>query len=206
MAIGTFAQLKSAAANWVHRSASSAVASGVTLDDLIEDCIALAEAKFNQRLRTRFQETALSATAIDASYQIAIPSNTLAIKSIWRTDSPLKPLKAQALEFIIARQTSGNLALHYAWEGSTWRFDGSGTVAGVLHRSIPALTDSNTTNWLLTANPDVYLHAVLAQAATFTRDAASLQLFAALAEAEIDELNRVARTDSFSGPLVVATA
>ena len=52
MAIGTFAQLKTAAANWLDRS---------DLTDRIPEFIALAEARFNRILRTRDMETVSTA-------------------------------------------------------------------------------------------------------------------------------------------------
>ena len=38
------------------------------------------------------------------------------------------------------------------------------------YKSIPALTDSNTTNWLLTNYPDIYLWGCMKMAGVFTRD------------------------------------
>lgn len=175
------------------------------LTSVIPDFVALAEDRLNRRLRTRFQESALTSTAIDASYLVAIPSNTLAVKSLWRVAGGLNyPLQAKTLEDVMYRQ-QGLEATCYAWEGSTWRFDGTGTVAGVLYRTIPPLA-SNSTNWLLTAHPALYLYASLAEAANYTRDAEAETKWRTAAEGLIAELNRTAQNDSFSGPLTVRAA
>ena len=193
MALSTYTELQASLASWAHSDAYTAA---------IVDCIKLAEATFNRRLRTQWQETALSATAIDGSYQIAIPSNTLAVKALWRTDEPYTPLRPQSLEWVIARQINGDTASHYCTESSTWRFDGTGTVAGVLYRDIPALA-SNSTNWLLTAHPSLYLYGALAELAILMRDAEMANIAKGQVDQRIAELNRSAQNDAFSGPLVV---
>lgn len=196
MAASNFSELKAAIADWLHRSDLAAV---------IPDFILLAEERFNRRLRTRFQETSLSSTAINSSYQIAIPSNTLAVKNLWRVAGVLNfPLQAATLEYIVNRHP-GSEATAYAWEGSTWRFDGTGNVAGILYRSIPDLA-TNSTNWLLTANPSLYLFASLAEAANYCRDTEAETIWRARSEAMINEMNRVSQADAFSGPLTVRAA
>lgn len=193
MAITTYAELVTAiTTSWMHRSDLAAVA---------PEFIALAESKINRKLRSRHQELALAETAIDASYQVAIPSTALAVKRMWRTDEPKTPLNAAPLEFIIGRQYAGGLALNYCGEDAKWRFDGTGNVAGVLYRSIPGLSSSNTTNWLLTLAPDLYLYACLAEACSYTSAAEKSVLWETKAEARIEELNRTEHRDTFSGAI-----
>ncbi len=196
MAISTYSELQAAVADWLHRN---------DLTSVIPDFVTLAEERFNRRLRTRYQETALSATAIDASYEIAIPTNTLAVKHLWRSAGGLNyPLQAKTLEHVVNRQV-GNEATSYAWQDDSWLFDGTGTVSGVLYRTIPPLA-SNSTNWLLTSHPSLYLFATLAEAANYIRDPEAEAQWRARAEGQIQELNRTAQNDSFSGPLQVRAA
>ena len=195
MTISTYTELQSAAASWLHRSDMTSV---------ITDCIALAEERFNRRLRTKAQELVLASTTIDASYQVAIPTNTLAIKRIWRTGTPVTVLDAASLDYVMQRQV-GALATAYAWEDGYWRFDGTGTVAGVLYRNIPPLA-SNSTNWLLTAHPSAYLFATLAETAAFTQDATNGGIWESKAERAIGEIMVADKRDSFSGPLLVRAA
>ena len=194
MALTTYTELQAAVASWLHRT---------DLTSVIVDCIALAEEKFNRRLRTRHQELALADTAIDASYQIAIPSYFVAVKQLWYVDGSSKlELGAQSLEFIKPRQSAGDTARNYAIGASTFDFDGTGTVGGVLYRTIPDLA-TNSTNWLLTAHPSLYLYATLAEAAVHTRDADALALWEMRAESKIGEVERTAHRDTYSGPLRV---
>lgn len=198
MAITTYAELVTAlTTNWMHRDDLATVA---------PEAIAIAEAKFNRRLRTKHQELALAATAIDSSYQIAIPSNFRAVKRLWRTDSPTMPLGVKSLEFIIKRSWAAEKALNYCVEDATFRFDGTGTVAGVLLRNIPALSGSNTTNWLLTAEPDVYLYNCMAEMTKYVGNMERASHWEQLGDRKIDEINRVENADQFSGSLTVRSA
>lgn len=198
MAITTYAELVTAlTTSWMHRTDLAAIA---------PEAITLSEAKFNRRLRTKRQELALAATAIDASYQIAIPSNFRAVKRLWRTDSPTTPLGVKTLEFIIKRSWAAEKALNYCVEDATFRFDGTGTVAGVLLRNIPGLSASTTTNWLLTAEPDVYLYNGLAEMAKHARDMNKASYWEALGDKKIEEINLAEQADQFSGPLTVRSA
>lgn len=194
MALTTYTELQAAVASWLHRT---------DLTTVIVDCIALAEEKFNRRLRTRYQEFTLSDTAIDAAYQITIPTYTVAVKQLWRIEGTSKlELGAATLEFIVPRQAVGDTARNYAIGASTFEFDGTGTVAGVLYSSIPALAD-NDTNWLLSSHPSLYLYATLAEAAVHTRDTEALALWEMRAESKIGEVERIAHRDTYSGPLRV---
>jgi hypothetical protein len=197
MTISTYSELQTAVASWLHRSDLTAT---------IPDFIKIAEARFNRRLRTKQQETALSSTAINASYQVAIPANTVAVKKMWRTGTPVTPLLVGTLLQIVERQTGGTtdaLAYRYAWEGSYWRYDGTGTVAGVLYRNIPDLA-TNSTNWLLTSYPDVYLYASLYEAMVYLRDPDGIQFFESRAAAALETVQLEQSRDEFSGgPLTI---
>jgi len=65
----------------------------------------------------------------------------------------------------------------------------SNNVNLVYYQEIPPLA-SNTTNWLLTKSPGIYLRATLVQAATFIHDDGELTKQAQLASALIAGLNR----------------
>jgi len=61
----------------------------------------------------------------------------------------------------------------YTLEGDKFKFSpapDSAYSATIIYTSLPSLSDSNTTNWMLTNFPNVYLHATLAQAERFFRD------------------------------------
>ena len=55
--------------------------------------------------------------------------------------------------------------------------------------SVPALSDSVTTNWLLTSAPDAYLYGALLQAAPYLSDDNRIGVWGSLYENAITELN-----------------
>ena len=74
--------------------------------------------------------------------------------------------------------------------------DGSYTLRMEYYQKIPALSDSNTSNWLLEKHPDVYLHSALFYANKFLRDPEGM----AIAKADLDEaLAEISRADQNAG-------
>jgi hypothetical protein len=65
--------------------------------------------------------------------------------------------------------------------------------------AIPALTDINTTNWLMTAHPDLYLFGSLVEAGGYTVDVDKLVLWKSRRDElfdEIDKLDKKSRAPS----------
>ena len=54
---------------------------------------------------------------------------------------------------------------------------------------IPALSDSNTSNWLLADAPDAYLYGALIHSAPFLKDDARVAVWASLYKAAVENLN-----------------
>jgi len=65
--------------------------------------------------------------------------------------------------------------------------------------SIPALSDSNTANWLLERYPDAYLYGALVHAAPYLKDDARIQVFAALYQNAIDAINAESERSKYGG-------
>lgn len=189
MSITTYDELKTAIESWQHRS---------DLTYLVGDFITLAEAKFNRRLRTRQQETDFTGTP--TNYEIAIPSDFLAFRQVWRT-SDKEDLIQKPLDLVRWYQEGGESTAYAI--GDTIVTDGTSALTGVYFAKITALSDSNTTNWLLTAYPDVYLFAGLAETAFYVKDKESAAMWTARADAIISEINRTSHRDQFSGPVRV---
>lgn len=189
--ISTYSELQAAVLSWAHRS---------DISSDVPNFISLAEAKFNRRLRTRHQEEVLAATTISDN-EIALPDDIAAVKSLWVPNYEGTPLKAQSLEAVVALTGQG-VPTVYAWQSDSWRFNGSGDVQGVYYVKVPVLSDSSTSNWLLSEAPDLYLWGALAELAFFIKDDNRGALWTARTDALISELNGADKRDSFSGPLV----
>ena len=129
------------------------------------------------------------------------------MKHFWRDGDPSWRIEQKTLDYVITNQTSGGLPGMYAWSGSNWVFDGNGDgVTGVYYIKVPALSDSETTNWLLTAHPDLYLWAGLEQACIYLRDPEGAMAYQAMWVAVADELNSISVADQISGGKLIARA
>ena len=126
-------------------------------------------------------------------------------QQLWRVSQPNATLQPATLERIIGRQVNSYEACLYTWDDGFWRFDGTGTVAGVLYRNVPPLA-SNATNWLLTSYPSAYLFATLAETAAYTQDGQNGAIWESKAERAIVEIMQADKRDAYSGPLSVRTA
>lgn len=197
MTISNYSELKTAiTSNWANRTDLAA---------RVGEFITLSEAKFNRRLRVSDMETALSETAI-VSGAIARPAGMVGIKAIWRTNDQ-KDLEAKTLQQIMQAPSTDDRPRFYAWSGANLVFNHTGgSVAAVYYTKVPALSDSVTTNWLLTDHPDLYLWAGLEQAAIYIRDEAGVVFFGGKCDALIEELNGVSVAKQFAGKLVARAA
>ena len=189
MTIATYSDLKTAIGNWTHRSES---------DDRVAEFIALAEAKLNRELRVRQMETALASTALSSGL-ITRPTDAVGFKALWSDTDNYPPVEQKSLEFVLSHDSDGSVPRYYAWDRDYLHFDtSSGTVAGVYYTAIAALTTTNTTNWLLTAHPDVYLMTALAEFGRYSGHKNALQWIAE-SKALMAELNAHDSKNRFSG-------
>lgn len=165
MAISTYNELLTAAANWSGRS---------DLTSRIPEFITLAESKINRKLRTLDMETKNASFSITGEY-VAVPTNFAGVKTFYLNTTP-----KQNLEFMPDDSQTGYFGSasakprYYSIQGSNFRFgpapDGTYSATLVYYLKVPALTASNTTNWLLTSHPDAYVYGVMAELAGFAQD------------------------------------
>ena len=165
MAIGTFAQLKTAAANWLDRS---------DLTDRIPEFIALAEARFNRELRIRDMETVSTAiSTVAGTREYSLPTGFVQMKEFHLSTDPLTPL-AYITPEMMTRLWAGSAQAKpevFTIIADNVRLgpgpDAVYTTSMLYYKTFTALSDSATTNDMLTNNPDVYLYGTLLEAEPF---------------------------------------
>ncbi len=167
MGLSTFSELKSSVADWLNRS---------DLTSVIPDFITLAEAQLNRELRHYKMHNKATAN-IETQYS-ATPSDWLQSIRFHLNDSSKTLLKQTSPEEIAklrdeADNTSGK-PQYYSHVGDLIEVYPSPdvTYTGELlyYQQIPSLSDSNTTNWLLTMSPDLYLYGALLQASPYLQN------------------------------------
>ena len=197
MAIGTFAELKTAAANWLDRS---------DLTDRIPEFIVLAEARFNRILRIRDMETvstAISTTAGTREY--SLPTGFVQMKEFHLTTDPITPLAYITPEMMSRLQAGSTKAKPKVFTiiADNVRLgpnpDAVYTTSMLYYKTFTALSGSNTTSEMLTNNPDVYLYGTLLEAEPFIMNDARVQLWATAFRQAVEDIQNQDNKDRHSG-------
>ena len=191
MAIGTYAQLQTAVAAWLARS---------DLTSVIPDFITLAEAKLNRLLRCRQQEQRSTATATE---YMALPTGFLELRSIELTTSPPYPLELVSPDEIDRDYSSSTgQPMVYCLLANQIQLapvpDSTYTVEVDYFEVIPPLA-SNSTNWLLTSHPDIYLYGSLLEAAAYLQDDPRVPAWNAAYTQVLQQLQSADRRARWSG-------
>jgi hypothetical protein len=157
MAITTYSELLSGIENWLDHTLFTA---------RLPELIALFEAAANRRLRVRQMET--TATLTPSSGEASVPSDYLALRRVTWTGSPRAELDYVHPSWLHAAWSTDEVGTPRAFtiEGSTLtvRPADDTDLEFVYFQKIPALSVSNTSNWLLAAHPDLYLFGSLVEA------------------------------------------
>jgi hypothetical protein len=199
MSITTYAELKTAIPVWfMDRSDLSSYA-----DDFID----LAEAYFNKVLRCRQMEATTSLTP--SSNVCTLPSDYLEYKRVVEEASTRRALEyitEDAADLLYASRTSG-LSNHFMIEGSSLTALplSSNDIELTYYQALTPLSASATTNWLITAMPNLYLHGSLMQAAEFVNDDAMLARETALTSRYVDILNEADNRAKFGNAGITLT-
>ena len=199
MAITTYAQLQTAAANWLDRTDLSA---------RIPEFIELAEANFNRVIRQPDMVAKNDSFSLAAQYT-TLPTDTLEITRIVVDVSPPITLEYLTPEEISERRSvlnsTGRPYYFTVIGGSTGQLevlpspDSTYTSSIVYYTKIPALTDSATTNWLLSSHPDIYLYGLLVEAEPYLKNDERLPVWASQLDKSLAELRLQGQRKLHSG-------
>lgn len=198
MAIATYAELVTAISNeWPARDLSTAA----------DQFIALAEAIFNNKLRMRQMET--TATLTPVLNLCTLPTDYIEYKRVVEVASirrPLDYITEDAADRIYPDRASG-LACNFTILGSQlMAFPlSSNDIELTYYQKIPALTSVNTTNWLLTAHPNAYLHACLLYVGEYIKDADRVSTESQFLQSYIDLMNSAETRGKFGNAGVTLT-
>jgi|TARA_Y100000389_G_scaffold130057_1_gene127475 hypothetical protein len=164
MALTTYTTLKASIANWLNRSDLTS--------EIADDFIKLTEADFNSKLRIR-KMIAQTSFTIDSETE-ALPTGFLQVRDIYilngNTKVPLTYTTPSQMDSTVGTSTTG-LPNSFTILGDTFRFspkpDATYTAFINYYKSFDALSDTTTTNYILTTHPAIYLYGSLFHAANF---------------------------------------
>ncbi|MEH2501242.1 hypothetical protein V1290_000053 [Bradyrhizobium sp. AZCC 1578] len=209
MAISTYSELQSAAANWLAR------------DDLtarIPEFVTLCEAKLNRELFVRQMEVRSTTTCDTSDTEpefISLPTDFQSMRRIRLSSVTGKPRLrylsgTQADEYRYGNDNTSGQPSHFTIMGSEIELiptpDANYTIEMVYRKNIPALA-SNSTNWLLTLAPDVYLYGTLLESAPYIKEDERIAVWAAGLSQAVESLNKLGQLAQYnSGPMTMTVS
>jgi len=197
LSLDTYANLKTEIADKLARSDITASSS------IIDTAIDLVESEANTDLRMYEQLVAANLTTAAGSETIALPSDFLQFYSLYLGDDP-SPLKFDTEANIRARFPRSQLGRPRVFQLMPANLLGLAPVPDAVYTAklqyyakIPALSDNQTTNWLLAAFPGYYYYGALSHLATYIVDEQTKQMVAgelALIKANMKTVDSKRRT------------
>ena len=144
---------------------------------LADTFMANAEAKFNRRLGPNYRRTTSTTLDTDTSGEVSLPSGFVTMRSLVRDvvgSAPLVQVSWDALIRLNPYEVDGDAAF-YAIQGGTLRVAPvtDDNYLAVYDASLTPLSATNTSNWLSTEGPDIYLTMTLAEARLFEEEFAT---------------------------------
>ena len=174
MAISTYAELKTSIASWLDRS---------DLTDIIPDFIALAETRHKRDFKIRRMETRVTANTISGTEYYTLPDDYVAMRNIKLNTDPKTPLDFLTPEIMDRLQAGSNTGCPkaYSIKGNNIQIrpipDGVYEIEVSYYKTFTPLSDSNTTNDMLTHHPDVYLYGSLVEAEPYLMNDKRIQIW-----------------------------
>jgi len=196
MPITTYAELKTSIADFLNRDDVAAISSTY---------ISKAEADMNRQLR-HFRQEKRSTVSITGQYS-TLPTDYLETIRFYITGGDTNPLELISQSQLLDRKfrnlnTSGNPRYYAITAGEIEVYpvpDGTYTSELYYYGKTPALSDNNTSNWILEHHPDAYLYGSLIHSAVYLKEDERLKVWAALYQSAIDAINQESEKAKFSG-------
>lgn len=184
--IADYAELQTSVADFLNRDDLTAA---------IPTFIRLCESRIDREL-THWRQERRSTATLDAQYS-TLPTDFLRPLRLQLLDTEtgeVAPIStAQMLQMRQDRNDRVGRPEFYALTGGSLELfptpDDSYNASLVYYGRVPALSGTNTTNWLLTEAPDVYLYGSLIHSAPYLKDDARLAVWESLFKQGLDNLN-----------------
>lgn len=200
MALSTYSDLQTSIASHLDRS---------DLTSVIPDFIALFEANANvdKAIKTIFNRTSTSVTTVAAQNYISTPSNFLDAEALILLNAGSKNVITNygtpSSLYTAFPQTTNGFPGGFITQASKLELARTPDAAysGTLYyySKIPALSTTNTTNWLLTNYPNLYLYGSLTAAEVYMGTDQRLQVWGNLYDNFLQKLGGATDRSKYSG-------
>lgn len=205
MALDTYSNLKTTIANYLNRS---------DLTAYLGDFITLTEARLNRELRVReMVNTDTSTTTVAGTQSYSLPTGYLEATTVIFQSDPYCTLRfisnSDFYNKYNASQSRGK-PTYFTIVGSNILLGVAPNSATTLqinyYKSLTALSDSNTSNDILTNYPELYLYGALAESAPFIMQDERINTWGNLYKEALKNANETSsRGSTTSSPLQMST-
>jgi hypothetical protein len=175
MAISTYAELQASIASWLDRT---------DLTDKIPEFIALAETRHRRDFKLRRMETRVTANTIADSEYYSLPEQYVAMRNIQLNTDPktsLEYLTPEQMDRIYAGSNKGQPKAYSIIANNIQLRplpDSVYQIEMLYFKYFTPLSDTNTTNDMLTYHPDAYLYGALVEAEPYLQNDKRIQTWA----------------------------
>lgn len=203
MSLSTYSELKNSVENYLNRS---------DITNVIPDFITLTENRLNRELRVRANMVRATTTTTSGTAFYDLPSDLIELRNITYDTSS----SSYALTYLSPESSSreygstGNgFPRAYTNLGKNIKLaptpDGAYTININYFQKLNSLSDSVTSNDILTEFPDLYLFGSCMEGAIYLNDTEQTQRFASIFQATLDEVKRSEEAARYSGTVMTMT-
>jgi hypothetical protein len=196
VSLATYTDLLASVAAWMNRTDLTAV---------IPDFVTIAESKIARDLRLRKQITSTTLSTSTSTRAVALPTDWLEFENVSIDGDPETPCQYVNIEHMDVKYPEGGPSGRpyvFTIEADNMLFgpspDAVYTVNVYYYARFGALA-TNSTNWLLTNHPNIYLYACLREGSFYTKDKDGAVQWDGLYKQEVNNLQDVDERSSHSG-------
>jgi len=165
------------------------------------------EAKFRRSLRHWRMEKRATADTIAGERQVSLPTDFVEMRSLKRNSSPVVVLEILPPQVINSYAESQGSPNYFSVVGDELHLDPVPDAVYELemyYYAFSALSDTNTTNWLLTYYPDIYIYGTLLEAEAYLMNDPRLPIWKQAFDEALKQLNTEANKVRYAGaPLTI---
>lgn len=212
MTIANYSDLQQAVKDWLQRG---------DLDSAVPDLIRLAETKIQadlMRMVVKPRDMEQSQTGTFNGGTLPIPSGYKAMRRFFLTIggisyglkylSPTKMAYVNSAGSPYAASTAGGSPYFYTTDGANFEIKPTPSTTGTYnleYYAVPDYLSVASSNWLLTAHPNIYLYASLLQAAPRIKDTQRILLWQGAYKDAFEDLKAMAKADRTGGGTQIMT-
>lgn len=191
MALTTYSDLVEEIESWTKESSSPHFGSR------IPSFIKMAEAVFDRRIRSRYNEYTVTTNTVVGDDTVSVPNDFVELRSARIIGDTTRPLTYvtpyRAAELFDRFDAANTMPIYYTITSNQFRLipvpREQYLIEIIYFKRIPNLTSTNPTNWLLDFYPDAYVYNVLAAAEGYLRNDERVPIWKAYADQIIAEIN-----------------